>query len=331
MMVLALAFAGVGCPCIRGPVNSSEAIRWWLFSQFGAQKICPEMTKKGVPLKMGGATVGRFFPTQCNVQLSDPDRSMAVAIAGSGYAFLPMARRVGFTATARVEFRPDFRLESDATYVWGRFSRMIEGPTLRVTGVENGLVNLAFRTPLGDVATVLGQGIAQSEISRGFTVVRGDDGDEFALGILTPPEKPSRAFIVGNDHKLLGGDSVDIHASEREYLGPFEITDKGQGLFVKTRTTGAPLTALLVDRALGDAWRQPYENGQPLAGPPGPPIASGTIAPGDSTQFFPLPPGLYYVVVENRAAMPQVPFGLPLPVSEPVGSLTWSVEVGDKP
>ena len=308
MIVLALAFAGVGCPCLRGPINGNESIRWWLFSNFGAQKVCPEMLKRGVPLRvasLGPNSVGRFFPTQCQAQVNDADRSMAVFVAGSGYAFLPFARRVGFSAQARVEYRPDFRLESDSVYVWGRVSRLLEPPTLRILGVENPMVSLATQVPaLGDVGTAIGQGIATSEISRGFTVVRSDDGDDFAIGILLPPDKPPRQMKPGDDHRLLGSDQIEIHASEREYLGPFEVSGKDQVLFVKLRAQGAPLNVLLVDRGVGDAWRQSYESGQPIGPPPGPVIASGIVSPGESTQLFPLPPGLYYVVAENRAPQP---------------------------
>ena len=52
ILVLALAFGGAGCPCVRSAVNASPELRWWLFSNYGASKICPEMLKRGVPLKL---------------------------------------------------------------------------------------------------------------------------------------------------------------------------------------------------------------------------------------------------------------------------------------
>ena len=61
-----------------------------------------------------------------------------------------------------VEYLPDFRLESDATYVWGKFSRFVSPPDLRIVGVENPVVNLATRTPAGDVATAIGNGLVAS-------------------------------------------------------------------------------------------------------------------------------------------------------------------------
>src|SRR3954454_9243524 len=127
-MVLALAFTGAGCPCVRSAVNASPELRWWLFSNFGAAKICPEMLKRGLPLKLqalGSASVGRFFPNQCNVQVDDAHKSIVMSVSGTGYATLPVARRVGFYVGMSIEYLPDFRLEDDATYVWGKFSRFI--------------------------------------------------------------------------------------------------------------------------------------------------------------------------------------------------------------
>jgi hypothetical protein len=44
---------------------------------------------------------------------------------GSGYAWTPIAGRVGFSVHAGVEYRADFSLQSDAMYVWARSERML--------------------------------------------------------------------------------------------------------------------------------------------------------------------------------------------------------------
>ncbi len=331
MMVLALAVAGVGCPCFRGAVNANEGLRWWLFSNFGASKVCPEMQKRGMPLKvaaLGANSIGRFFPVTCQVQVNDASRTMAVTVTGSGYALLPVTRRVGFYAAVSVEYRPDFRLEEDATYVWGRFNRVLTTPTLRILGVENQLVNLATQTPLGDVGTVIGQGVLTSEIARGFTVVHQDNGDDFALGELHPPQKPPRPFTAGKDHVMLATDVTEIHAASRDYLGPFSVESGGAALFVRLRIAGAPLDYVVVDKGTGDLWRQSYEAGQPIGPAPMAPISYGAAPIGDSQRAIPVNPGLYYIVVENKA--PAAALGLPMPF-ESIGYATYAVEVGDRP
>jgi len=258
LLLLALATVGVGCPCVRSAVNANEGLRWWLFSNFGASRICPEVLKRGVPIKLGFDThsIGRFFPQQCQVRVDDASRTIVMHAGGSGYAMLPLARRVGFVAYVGVEYRPDFRMEEDALYVWGRFNRLVTPPDLRLVGVENPVVSLATRTPLGDVATLLGNGLLANELGRGFTVVRQDDGDDFTLGILMPPAKPKRPFAPGRGRTLVAADpAVTIGAASREYLGPIEVSSGGAALYLKLEIQGAPLVWAVVTRPVGDAWR----------------------------------------------------------------------------
>ncbi len=113
-------------------------------------------------------------------------------------------------------------------------------PDLRIVGVENALVNLATKTPAGDVATLLSRGIVEGEIGRGFTVVRQDDGDDFTLGHLEPPEKPKRQFKSGDDHVVLASDLTELKPQSRDYLGPFEITDSGRGALLPSQGRSRP-------------------------------------------------------------------------------------------
>src|SRR5688500_577611 len=333
LIVLSLAVAGVGCPCARGAINASPEIRWWLFSNFGASKICPEMLKRGVPLKlaaMGNVSVGRFFPTNCNVQVDDPRKVIVMTAAGTGYVTIPFTRRVGFFVGMSVEYAPDFRLESDSIYVWGKFNRFITQPDMRILGVENPVVNLATKTPVGDVASLIGNGIVASEIGRGFTVVRQDDGDDFTIGHLDPPEKPKRQYKAGDDRVMLLNDLAEIRPTSRDYLGPFEITDKGAAISFRANVTGAPLIFAIVERSVGDRWRQGYETAQPMQPPPGPMLGQGSLNPGEAKLKFPLERGAYYLVLENQAPPPFAPIGLALPGTERIAHISYSIEVGDR-
>src|SRR5688572_29614672 len=255
MIVLALAVSAVGCPCARNAVNASPELRWFLFSNFGASKICPEMLKRGVPLKLpalGAASVGRFFPQQCNVVVDDARQAIVMTTNGSGYVTLPVTRRVGFWVAMSVEYLPDFRLMEDSTYVWGRFNRFITQPDMRIMGVENPVVNLATQTPAGSVANVIGNSVVASEIGRGFTVVRQEDGDDFAIGHLEPPEKPKRQFEAGKGRVVLASDLTEVRAFSRDYLGPFEIADKDAAFYFKARVQNAPVNFIIVERSVGE-------------------------------------------------------------------------------
>jgi hypothetical protein len=336
LIALALGVSAVGCPCISGPVNSSEGLRWFLFSNFGASEMCPELLKRGVPIKveaMGAYSVGRFFPQTCNVQVYDSTHTVVMTTTGTGYAYLPVTRRVGFYAGLSVEFRPDFYLDdsNDAIYVWGKFNRLMAPPDLRLQGVENAVVNLATQTPLGNVAALLGQGIITSEIARGFTVVQTDDGKDFTLGILSPPARPKRHFKAGKGHVVMATDFTEVQAGSREFIGPITVEESGLALFFKVRVQNAGLSYYLVDRATGDLWRQPYEHAAPIGPPPGPPISYGVIPVGPDQQLpFPVKQGAYYLVVENQS-QPAQALGVPLPFQAPPGYATYSVELGDRP
>jgi hypothetical protein len=263
-------------------------------------------------------------------QVDDARKAIVMTASGTGYATLPVARRVGFYVGMTVEYLPDFRLESDSTYVWGKFSRFVSQPDMRILGVENPVVSLATRTPAGDVATVIGNGIVASEIGRGFTVVRQDDGDDFTLGHLEPPQKPKRQFKSGDDHVVLGSDLTQVPGQSRDFLGPFEVADKNAALYFHARIEGGPIAFAVVDRSVGEAWRRAYEQAQPMAAPPGALVSQGTLPLGEANQKFPVQPGAYYVVVENQAPAPFAPLGLPLPVAEQVAYVSYSLEVGDR-
>jgi hypothetical protein len=332
--LVSIAFTAGGCPCARSAINNSESLRWFLFSNFGASKVCPEVQKRGVPIKLalvGPASVGRFFPSQCQVQIDDTNRTMVVAMNGTGYVSLPVTKRVGFYAGLAVEYRPDFRLEDDSMYVWGKFSRMLAAPDLRILGVENPIVNLATQTPVGSLGTAIGQGIVTNELGRGFTVVRSSDGDDFSLGLLAPPQKPTRQFQAGDDHVVLGTDYTEVQPQAREYLGPFEVKSNGSALFVKARVQGSPVVMAVVERQVGEVWRQAYESAKPLSPAPGQALGSATFAMGEGTQTIPVGKGTYYVVLENQAPQPFAPLGVGVPFTASNASyVSYAVEVGDR-
>ncbi len=317
---------------MNNAVNSSDSTRWWLFSHFGAQKICPEMKKRGVPLKMsalGPQTVGRFFPQDCQVSVDEAHHTIAVQASGTGYVMLPLVRRVGFFCGIAVEYRPDFHVTDESLYVWGQFNRVLAPPDLRILGVENSLVSLATRTPVGDVATLLGQGVVESEIGRGFTVVRKDDGDDFTLGHLDPPAMPPRAFKTGKGRTMLATDNVSLPPASREYLGPLDVNENSSALYLHSRLSGQNLVFAVVERGIADNWRGSYQAGQPLGPPPGPTVFFGNLMGGESEQKIAVPKGQYFVVIDNQAAPPSA-LGLPLPLPSANTELSYSIEEGDR-
>src|SRR5687767_2875416 len=145
LSIALLLSSATGCGLFRGSVNASPELRWFLFSNFGAQRMCPEMLKRGAPLKLAatGNAIGRFFPERCSHQLNDAAQTVTLAFSGTGFAYTPIAGRVGFAVSATIEYRMDFFMAEDATYVWARPARIVYGPDFRMGAIENKLVNWA--------------------------------------------------------------------------------------------------------------------------------------------------------------------------------------------
>src|ERR1700690_1387337 len=116
---LALAILVMTLTGCAGTLNNNPDLRWFVFSRFGAGKICPEMLKTSVPLHLQdrAPAVGRFFPPTCNATVDQAHHVLVVSGAGNGYGYLPGAKRIGFSVTASVEYRPDFVVAGDDIYV----------------------------------------------------------------------------------------------------------------------------------------------------------------------------------------------------------------------
>jgi hypothetical protein len=311
-LVAAISFGG--CKCLRGPVNASPGLRWWLFSNFGAQQICPEMLKRGVGLKLQdrGPAVGRFFPSTCEVAVNDAAQTVAVSFSGAGYAYTSFTRRVGFTATGAVEYRADFYLGEEDIYVWGKVNRIINGPNFQIGYVENPIAAGATMTPLGAIANMFGSQIVSGELTRGFTVLQNWDTDTktFGMGIIQPPNKPHTPYTLDGEEVLtFANESIQVEWQQRDFLGPFEVADNDQQLQLRMFLQGPAVEALVVTRQVGDLWRDDYHRGR-VGPPPGPILAGSPLTPNAEVKTaFRLPPGQYYVVIDhtNTAGSVQPP------------------------
>ncbi|HEX4336802.1 MAG TPA: hypothetical protein VH062_12875 [Polyangiaceae bacterium] len=332
--LLALVACG-GCGIFRGAINDSPSIRWFLFSTFGAGRVCPEMLKRGAPLQLvpGGETLGRFFPSGCRVDTNGDTQTITLHFTGTGYAWTPIAGRMGFSVEAAIEYRPDFRLESDAMYVWARYNRVTYGPIFSIGYIENKLADWAARTPAGYLATTFGSQIVQSQLASGFTVVRTDQGDDFSLGILNPPQRPIHPIaIADSDHVLLDSETTDVRPNQVDFLGPYEVASGGQALFLHFKLTGPAVDVLVLSRNQGDPWRESMQQGNPLTPPASPPLQAFVVQPNqDQTERVLVPAGQYYLVVDNSNIVGSVaPPWSPMNVlGGGAAVLSYSVELGD--
>jgi hypothetical protein len=333
--LLAVLVLGVGCPCLRGPINASPSLRWWLFSNFGAQRACPEMLKKGAGLKLSpnGNTIGRFFPSRCRHEVHDERRSMTLHFGGTGYAWTPVAGRVGFAVDASVEYSFDFHMTKDAVYVWATNPRTVYGPEFTVGSVENKVVDWASKSPVGYMMNTFGTQIVSSQLASGFTVVRTDEGDDFTLGILKPPARPKRPFDTSDGRYVFGNETTEVRNNQVDFLGPMEVADDDQALFLRLRVQGPPIDAMVIHRGTGDLWREGMQKGAPLAPPPQPPIFGFSVQPGrDVKQKIRLGKGQYYVVIDNSPVIGAVapPWNPLSVVGANLAVVSYLAELGDE-
>jgi hypothetical protein len=328
-----LLFGVAGCGLFRGSVNASPELRWFLFSNFGAQRMCPEMLKRGAALKLAanGNAIGRFFPERCTTQVNDGAQTVTLAFSGTGFAWTPVAGRVGFAVSATVDYRMDFFLAEDATYVWAKPARIAYGPDFRMGSIENKVVDWAAQGPAGYMVSTFGSQIVEGQLSNGFTVVHTDSGDEFSLGLLSPPARPHSYFATSNGRTSLDRDSTEIRVEQMDLVGPLELPSSGQALFLRFQVTGPAVDVMVIRRGAGDLWRSGLQLGADLAAPPEAPLSAFTLQPGqESRQIVPLPPGQYYVVLDNSSRMgavnpPWSPLGI---VGGNAAVVAYSVELG---
>lgn len=325
-----------GSACYRDTINNSPGLRWWLFSNFGATRVCPEMLKRGAPLKLveGGNTIGRYFPERCVTQVNDATQTVTLQFGGTGFAWTPLAGRIHFGADAAIEYRMDFYLGEDATYVWGKSQRILSGPNFQVLTVENKVADWAARSPVGYLATVFGNQIVASKLAEGFTVVRSEDGDEFALGYLAPPARPKRPFDTEKgDRFAYSNETTEVQAEQVDFLGPFDVVEEDQALFLRLLGRGPAVDVLVVRRGAGDLWRRGLQLGAPLGPPPEPPVSGFGLQPGaEVRQKIALPQGQYYVVIDNssRVGLISPPFNLLGALGANVATVSYAVELGER-
>jgi hypothetical protein len=338
LLVCLCVAATTACSWFRSTVNDSPGLRWWLFSNFGAKQVCPKVLVSGTPLRLdaNGPIVGRFFPNDCQQRVDDGRQTMTLSFSGTGFAWTPIGGRVGFRASATVEYRMDFRMESDSLYVWGVPTGAAPAPPqFQLGGVENAVVNWAAQGPAGYLAATFGGQILSNRLAEGFTAIRSDAGDEFALGHLVPPTRPPKPFALsGKDRIALANETSEIRIGQIDLAGPFEVAEDGQALTLRVRVEGPEIEAFLYSRYGIDPWREGLQTGVPLAAPPIPPNASFPLPPGIETlQILRAPPGSYVILFDHSNRLGQInpPFNLLGMVGGGAARVSYAVELGKAP
>ncbi len=306
------AVAVVGAGVINDPSNKS--LRFDIL-KFGLESFCTEMLRAGAPLKFGDdePVVGRFFADSCQSQVLDDDahKSFVVQYTGRGYAWTNVTQRLGFSSRGVVEYQTDFQLSGGAMYVYFR-PRLIDGAAFQTTLVESALAKGGLAVA-GVNANALGKHIVESELRRGFTVIRRDSSGsmDFALGLVATGEQPFKPFEVKRtDKQILANERTEVHQGQQDYVGAFEVSDSGQALYLTVALDGVSSADVLVmPKPVGDVLLGHYLETAGAAsvasGSPSPALLDDTVTQSGGLwqRFVNVDPGRYYVVIDNSAEL----------------------------
>jgi hypothetical protein len=273
---------------------------------YGTNQVCKEVQQRSMPLRLREEEpiVGRYFPSAC-ASRQTPNNNLLLQLAGRGYVWTNMSQRLGFEAASTVEYDTDFLLEGSTMYVYFR-PRASAPPTFVTKFVEAPQAAFFNSLPIGPggqpLTNSFGAQIMGGQLARGFTVIRESNGNvTFGLGIIPPGQRPAEAYKnLDRARPILANERSAIYAGQRDFVGPFEVpADKKAGLVITVE--GAPaIDALVVPRAIGDAWLAVYATQAATTPPPGPPAAEDAVPAGPVyRRALAVPPGLYYLVLDN--------------------------------
>ncbi|AUX47117.1 hypothetical protein SOCE26_086290 [Sorangium cellulosum] len=304
---------------------------------FATSQLCTEMQRRSVPLRLrdDDPVTGRFYPSSCVAQ-ELANGNLFLQFGGSGVIWTNLTKRMGFDASAAVEYDHDFLMDGDTMYVYFRqrsttaasfTTRLIEQPA----AVSLGGVSLAQGSAY---ANALGAQLVKTEIARGFTVIRDDDGAvQLGLGVIEKGQRPRAPYERRDNGKLLlANERTEVHQNQRDYIGPLEITDSGQAVTLTIALEGAPgVDVILVPRILAEQWLQVYLTQPAPTPPPTPPLYDEPVYSGAPwRRTLPLPKGQYYLVVDNTSAAGRTQ-PTTYALDDRAALVSYAVEVGDAP
>jgi hypothetical protein len=318
---------------INDPANKS--LRFDLL-KFGLEQFCQEMQRRGVALKLrdGEPNLGRFFATSCQSQvIDDPARqSILVRYAGRGFAWTNVTQRVGFESQGLIEYAPDFQMHEGSMYIYFR-PRNVDSTAFKTTLVESQIANTGI-VFTGVQPDQVGQNIVQSQLRRGFTVVRKDDSGEtdFSLGVVAPGQSPFHPFqIMQSDRQTLDNDRTEVHAGQQDYIGGFTVEGNDSALYLTMTLDGASeVDILLLPKPVADSLLLQYTSTAGAAAPTQ--SAFGTVLRSGNVlkQYMPVPAGTYALLVDNSNRVGQAAPPVTL-LDDRAARVDYLVQVGERP
>jgi hypothetical protein len=182
-----------------------------------------------------------------------------------------------------------------------------------------------------------GQQMVSGQLTQGFTVIQDTGGStDFTVGHLPLGQRPFHPYDVHGSNKITYENlRTEVHYNERDFVGPITVDGAGRAIDVQIHLEGAQaVDVLLVPKSEGDPSLQLYTQygaAGPLAYPP---RFADVVQPGvEYHRALPVPPGMYYVVIDNtpsagQTAPPASLFGV---VADPAAVVNYAIQIGDAP
>lgn len=146
-------------------------------------------------------------------------------------------------------------------------------------------------------------------------------------------KKPFHPYQVrGGSRVVLINERAEIHAGQREFLGPLSVETSGQALYLTVALDGIQAVNLLVfARDAAQPWLANYVKSAGAQPPPYAPIVQAVVTSGAPWRnAFALPKGRYYIVLDNTATAGRVsPPGQG--VDDRAALVDCAIELGDAP
>lgn len=323
---------------IAGPINdpSNRTLRRNIMS-FGLDQFCPQMTSRDAPLKLaeGAPVIGRFYPQECTKQLLD-NGDLWVHFSGFGYAWTNLSKKVTFTSAATIQYNEDFRCADDDTIYAYFDTRAVSAPDFRVVQIEQPVANLV-QGWIAPFADNFGRQMVSGKLAQGFTVIEGDDGStDFDLGHLPVGTRPVHPFnLHGSSRIQWESERTSVYAGERDFIGPVTVADSGRAIYLTMQLDGQQtVDVLLFGKNEGDAALKLYVDYGAAPPLPFPPRFADVVRYGIQYQrAVPVPPGMYYVVIDDTTTAGQAgpATALPFGVGEQAAVVSYAIQIGDAP
>lgn len=300
--------------------------------RFGLDEFCKELTHRGAPLRLRDdePVAGRFFARSCNYQeLESGD--VFVQFAGVGYTWTNVTLRMGFEASGAIQYNQDFLMDGSTMYAYFQ-TRMIASKTFEVKMVEQGGV---VGPTIATLADKVAKDVVETQLQRGFTVIRDPDGTvDFAVGLVDKGKRPVKPFEVhGNDRVTMMNERTNVPGNQLDFLGPFSVDSNNRALYLTLTIDGVPaVDVMVVDKSTGDQWLEQFVRSPGVSQPPMSPLMMDMVPIRAQWQkTVPVAKGHYYVVMDNSATVGNVAPPAVGGMVPPGALVNVVVQVGDAP